>query len=98
MNSDVPSQRSLGEANAVPIPNPGAVTVGPDASTAVMYAVLLGRARKTQLMAAAAGGPHRWSDEAELPLKRDQVWNLEQLQAGWRYLNRQADAAMGKPL
>ncbi|MET9491118.1 class II aldolase/adducin family protein [Nocardia sp. NPDC006630] len=82
----------LGDAHAILIPNHGAVTVGPDVGTAVMYAVLLERACRTQLLAASAGGPKVWSDEAETRFKRDQVWNAAQLDAGWQYLLRRLDA------
>jgi ribulose-5-phosphate 4-epimerase/fuculose-1-phosphate aldolase len=78
----------LADANAVLIPNHGAVTAGPDLETAVMYAVLLERACRTQLLAEAAGGPVTWSDEAETVFKRDQVWHRGQLHAGWNYLVR----------
>ncbi|WP_424187808.1 class II aldolase/adducin family protein [Actinokineospora sp. G85] len=81
----------LGGANAVLMPNHGAVTVGPDAATAVMYAVLLERACRTQLLAASAGGPAIWSDDAETRFKRDQVWNSTQLHAGWSYLLRRVE-------
>jgi ribulose-5-phosphate 4-epimerase/fuculose-1-phosphate aldolase len=79
---------SLADANAILIPHHGAVTAGPDLETAVMYAVLLERACHTQLLAEAAGGPATWSDEAETVFKRDQVWNRDQLRAGWNYLVR----------
>lgn len=79
---------TLGEAGACLMPSHGAVTAGPDAATAVMYAVLLERACRTQLMALAAGGPKAWSDAAEVELKREQVWNPAQLQAGFQYLTR----------
>ncbi|MGV9675546.1 class II aldolase/adducin family protein [Nocardia sp. NPDC003482] len=80
----------LGDAHAVLIPNHGAVTAGPDIGTAVMYAVLLERACRTQLLAAAAGGPSIWSDEPETRFKQDQVWNPTQLDAGWQYLVRRS--------
>lgn len=80
--------RDLGEANGILMPHHGAVAAGPDVETAVMYAVLLERACRTQLLAEAAGGPATWSDEAETMFKRDQVWNRDQLHAGWRYLLR----------
>jgi L-fuculose-phosphate aldolase len=82
----------LGEANGILIPNHGAATAGPDIESAVMYAVLLERACRTQLMAMAAGGPVRWSDEAETRFKREQVWNPGQLHAGWGYLVRKGNA------
>ncbi|WP_433566745.1 class II aldolase/adducin family protein [Nocardia sp. CA-151230] len=92
--------RTLGSANGVLIPNHGAVTVGPDIETAVMYAVLLERACHTQLLAQAAGGPAIWSDATETAFKRDQVWNPTQIRAGWNYLARRADThcrAAGTP-
>jgi ribulose-5-phosphate 4-epimerase/fuculose-1-phosphate aldolase len=82
---------ALGGAPACLMPNHGAVTAGPDAATAVMYAVLLERACRTQLMAAAAGEPKVWSDPAEAVFKRDQVWNPGQIQAGWNYLLRSSE-------
>nr|WP_297536885.1 class II aldolase/adducin family protein [Amycolatopsis sp.] len=85
----------LGEANGILIPNHGAATAGPDIESAVMYAVLLERACRTQLMATAAGGPARWSDEAETRFKRDQVWNPDQLRAGWAYLVRKGNSEDG---
>ena len=82
----------LGEASGILIPNHGAATAGPDIESAVMYAVLLERACRTQLMALAAGGPVRWSDETETRFKRDQVWSPAQLHAGWAYLVRKGTA------
>ena len=81
---------TLGDANAALMPHHGAVTVGPDPATAVMYAVLLERACRTQLTAMAAGGPRTWSDEEETAFKNDQVWNPGQLAAGYRYLTRRS--------
>jgi len=81
---------TLGNGNACLIPQHGAVTAGPDAETAVMHAVLLERACRTQLMAMAAGGPKTWSDPAEVALKREQAWNPGQIAAGWQYLVRTA--------
>jgi L-fuculose-phosphate aldolase len=80
----------LGAANAILMPNHGAVTVGADAAAAVMYAVLLERACRTELLAIAANGPRQWSDEEETVFKRDQCWNSSQLEAGWNYLIRQS--------
>jgi len=82
---------ALGDAPACLMPSHGAVSAGPDAAAAVMYAVLLERACRTQLMAMAAGDPKVWSDPAEAELKREQVWNPGQRQAGWQYLLRTAE-------
>jgi L-ribulose-5-phosphate 4-epimerase len=81
---------SLGDATAILIPNHGAVTVGPDAATAVMLSVLLESACRTELLAAAAGGPRYWSDEQETRFKRDQAWDHTQFNAGWQYLLRRS--------
>lgn len=83
---------ALGNANGLLLPSHGAVTVGPDMATAVMYSVLLERACRTELTALAAGGPKIWSDEHETALKRDEVWTSTQLEAGFRYLTRSGAA------
>ena len=88
---------ALGEASAILLPHHGAVTVGPDAGTAVMLAVLLERACRTELLALNAGGPKVWSDESETLFKRGQVWNGAQLNAGYEYLVRQAGRSNVKP-
>jgi ribulose-5-phosphate 4-epimerase/fuculose-1-phosphate aldolase len=64
------------------------VTVGPDAATAVMRAVLLARACQVQLQAMAAGEIRLWSDSAEIAEKKRQVWAESQLQAGYAFLCR----------
>jgi ribulose-5-phosphate 4-epimerase/fuculose-1-phosphate aldolase len=67
-------------------------TAGPEIEAAVRYAVLLERVCRTQLTVLAAGGPERWSSEAER-FKRDQEWNPRQLLSGWEYLVRTANVA-----
>jgi ribulose-5-phosphate 4-epimerase/fuculose-1-phosphate aldolase len=79
---------ALGDANGVLLPSHGAVTIGPDMASAVMYAVLLERACRTELDALAAGGARVWTDEEETAFKREQVWNSTQLHAGYDYLVR----------
>jgi ribulose-5-phosphate 4-epimerase/fuculose-1-phosphate aldolase len=81
---------ALGDAAGVLIPGHGFVVVGPTIPIAVMRAVLLETACRVHLGALAAGGPARWSDDAELASKRDTVWNADQYQAGYDYLVRQA--------
>ncbi|MEJ7635516.1 class II aldolase/adducin family protein [Aeromicrobium sp.] len=83
---------ALGDANGLLLPSHGAVTVGPDVATAVMYSVLLERACRIELTALAAGGPKIWSDEQETVHKRSEVWNNSQLEAGFGYLTRSGAA------
>ena len=81
---------ALGSARACLMPQHGIVAVGPDAPAAVMTAVLLDRACRTQLTAMAAGPLWRWGDEEDTVAKRADVWSDRQLRAGWEYLLRRA--------
>jgi ribulose-5-phosphate 4-epimerase/fuculose-1-phosphate aldolase len=81
---------ALGGARACLMPQHGIVAVGPDAPAAVMTAVLLDRACRTQLNAMAAGPLRRWGDAEDTVAKRADVWSDRQLRAGWEYLLRLA--------
>ena len=81
---------ALGDAVACLLPQHGIVTVGPDTPAAIMAAVLLDRACRTQLTAMAAGPVQRWGDEEDTVAKRADVWAPGQLRAGYEYLLRQA--------
>ena len=79
---------ALADAHACLMPQHGIVAVGHDAPTAVMTAVLLDRACRTQVTAMAAGPLRRWGDEQDTVAKRADVWSDRQMQAGWEYLLR----------
>jgi len=79
---------ALGDAPACLMPQHGLVAVGADLPTAVMTAVLLDRACRTQLAAMAAGPLRRWGGEEDTVAKRAEVWAPGQLYAGWEYLVR----------
>ena len=81
---------TLGDAVACLLPQHGIVAVGPDTPAAIMAAVLLDRACRTQLTAMAAGPVRRWGDEEDTVAKRADVWAPGQLRAGYEYLLRQA--------
>jgi ribulose-5-phosphate 4-epimerase/fuculose-1-phosphate aldolase len=81
---------TLGDAVACLLPQHGIVTVGADMAAAVMTAVLLDRACRTQLTAMAAGPLRRWGGEEDTVAKRADVWSPGQLRAGYEYLLRQA--------
>jgi ribulose-5-phosphate 4-epimerase/fuculose-1-phosphate aldolase len=83
---------ALGEAPACLMPQHGLVAVGSDLPTAVMTAVLLDRACRTQLTAMAAGPLARWGTEEDTIAKRAQVWSESQIHAGFDYLVRKAGA------
>ena len=81
---------TIGDGVGCLIPQHGLVTVGPDAATAVMRALLLARACDVQLRAMAAGQIRLWSDPAELALKKAEVWPESQISAGYAYLCRRS--------
>ena len=81
---------AIGDGAGCLIPRHGLVTVGPDAATAVMRAVLLARACHVQLQALAAGEIRTWSDSAEIARKKAEVWPQSQINAGYAYLCRQS--------
>ena len=82
---------ALGPRNAVLLVNHGIVSVGRDVASAVMTAVLLERACRTQLVAMAAGTISRWSDDEEALAKREHCYAPEQLEMAWAYLVRALD-------
>src|ERR1700761_6944376 len=81
---------ALGDAVAILLPQHGIVTAGPDLPAAIMAAVLLDRACRTQLTAMAAGPLRVWGSSEDTIAKRADVWAPRQLQAGYEYLLRQA--------
>ena len=78
--------RTLGDCRALLIPQHGLVTAGADAAAAVMFAALLERACRTQLLAAAAGGARIWSDEKVIAAKLPTVF--QPYASGYQYLVR----------
>jgi L-fuculose-phosphate aldolase len=81
---------AIGDGVGCLIPGHGLVTVGPDAATAVMRAILLARACHVQLQAMAAGEIRLWSDSAEIARKKTEVWPESQINAGYAFLCRQS--------
>lgn len=79
---------AIGDAPACLIPQHGLVTVGADLPTAVMAAVLLDHACRTQLAAMSAGPLVRWGSEEDTVAKRAEVWPAQSLRGGWDYLVR----------
>ncbi len=85
---------TLDTAPAALMPSHGLVAAGPSVPRAVMHAVLLERACRTQLTSMAAGTIRVHSDAEEARAKLSQCWPESQLVAGWNYLVRKADVAM----
>jgi len=83
---------TLGDGPAALMPKHGLVAAGRSVGAAVMHAVLLDRACAVQLQAQAAGPIVISSDPDEAAAKRRECWPDRQLEAGWNYLVRLADA------
>lgn len=82
---------ALGDARALFLVNHGVVTVGPDVPSAVVTAVLLEHACRTQLLAWGTGVTPTWSDDEEALAKREHCYNDRLLRQAWDYLARQLD-------
>lgn len=82
--------KALGDAVACLMPQHGIVAVGEDLPSAVMTAILLDKACRTQLDAMAAGPLRSWGPEEDTVAKRADVWAPSQMRAGFDYLLRQA--------
>jgi L-ribulose-5-phosphate 4-epimerase len=82
---------AVGERNAAFMVHHGIVTCGPDVVTAVMCAVLLERACRTNIRAIAGGGPKTWSSDEEALSKRENCYAPALLRQAWDYLARRLD-------
>ena len=83
---------AVGGRNAALMLHHGIVTCGTDVVTAVMTAVLLERACRTNVRALGAGGPATWSPDDEALSKRDHCYGPALLRQAWDYLARRLDA------
>lgn len=79
---------TLGDRNAVFLVNHGIVTAGPDVPTAVMIAIIMDRACRTQLTAMAAGIIRSWSNDEEAMAKREHCYPPQLLRQAWDYMAR----------
>jgi ribulose-5-phosphate 4-epimerase/fuculose-1-phosphate aldolase len=83
---------AVGGRNAAFMVHHGIVTCGDGVVAAVMAAVLLERACRTNIRAIAGGGPRTWSSEAEALSKREHCYPPALLRQAWDYLARRLDA------
>jgi L-fuculose-phosphate aldolase len=80
---------TVGDRNAALMIHHGIVTCGPDVQTAVLNAVFLERACRTNMRALAVGGPKTWSSDEEALAKREHVYSPH---AAWAYFARRLGA------
>jgi L-fuculose-phosphate aldolase len=81
----------VGDRRAAFMIHHGIVTCGTDVVSAVMSAVLLERACRTQIRALAGGGPKTWSSDDEALSKRGNCYPPQLLRQAWDYLARRAE-------
>jgi L-ribulose-5-phosphate 4-epimerase len=91
LGADVAS--TVADRNAAFMVHHGIVTCGSDVVTAVMTAVLLERACRTNIRAIAGGGPKTWSNDEEALSKREHCYPPQLLRQAWDYLERRLDDA-----
>ena len=82
---------AVGDRSAAFMVHHGIVTCGPDVVAAVMAAVLLERACRTQIRATAGGGPKTWSSDEEALAKREHCYPPALLRQAWDYLARRLE-------
>jgi ribulose-5-phosphate 4-epimerase/fuculose-1-phosphate aldolase len=79
---------TLGDHRALFLVHHGIVVVGPDVPAAVVSAVLLDRACRTQLLTMAGGRAATWSDDDEALAKREHCYSDDLLRQAWDHLVR----------
>ncbi|EWY41692.1 aldolase [Skermanella stibiiresistens SB22] len=82
----------LGDANAVLLRNHGIVTVGRSVEEAVMTAIMLEKACRTQLLAEAAGEIKASTGLEEARAKRQRIYGPRSLESAFRYCVRRQHA------
>jgi L-fuculose-phosphate aldolase len=80
--------QALGDRPAILLAHHGMVTVGADLAEAVVTAVMLERAARYQLLAAAANPDFSYSNDHEAVSKREQHFTRANIEAAWQYLQR----------
>jgi L-ribulose-5-phosphate 4-epimerase len=84
---------SLGGRPAILLVSHGLVAVGSDLAEAVFSAVMLDRAARYQLLAAAAGTDLQYSPDAVAVAKRAQHFTRANINGLWEYLRRRVEAS-----
>jgi L-ribulose-5-phosphate 4-epimerase len=80
--------QALGDRPAILLAHHGMVTVGADLAEAVVTAVMLERAARYQLLAAAANPDFSYSNDLEAVSKRELHFTRGNIEAAWQYLQR----------
>ncbi|CAL9634760.1 class II aldolase/adducin family protein [Streptomyces sp. enrichment culture] len=79
---------SLGDAEGVLLRNHGGVIVGKSVRHAAVFAQVLERACRLQLLAEQSGVPYTWATDADVALKRDFIYADLSVRSYWDYAVR----------
>ncbi|QUQ63945.1 class II aldolase/adducin family protein [Kutzneria sp. CA-103260] len=80
--------KELGDGETVLLRNHGGVIVGKSVRHAAVFAQVLERACRLQLLAESAGMPYTWSSEWDVNLKRDFIYADLSVRSYWEYAVR----------
>ncbi|HTI24016.1 MAG TPA: class II aldolase/adducin family protein [Kutzneria sp.] len=80
--------KELGDGEAVLLRNHGGVIVGKSVRHAAVFAQVLERACRLQLLAEGVGTPYVWSSERDVDLKRDFIYADLSVRSYWEYAVR----------
>jgi len=80
----------LGKARAVLLQNHGVVVVGQSIEAATIYAILLEKASRMELLSRQFGSPI-WGSEEESQRKVEQAFHPKNIQAFWEYFARKVE-------
>lgn len=79
---------SLGEAEGILLRNHGGVIVGKSVRHAAVFAQVLERACRLQLLAEQSGVPYTWATDTDVALKRDFIYADLSVRSYWDYAVR----------
>ena len=79
---------TLGKAIACYLVNHGIVVAGDTIEKAIVSAINLERASQVRLLASASGHPFSWTDDEDIPGKREKIFTPRSLKTVWNYYCR----------
>ena len=85
--------RALGDGEGVLLRNHGGVVIGRSVRHAAVFAQVLERACRLQLLAEQTGVPYTWSTDADVALKRDFIYADLSVRSYWDYAVRRVRRA-----
>jgi L-ribulose-5-phosphate 4-epimerase len=79
--------RTIADRPALFLVSHGIVTTGASIEDAVVNAILLDKSARAQLMV-PGGEPRHWTSDKEAPIKKERIYNAQNLDSRWDYYRR----------